>query len=275
LWFNLWFNSHGIWIWICFKIQFCVIELLNYCSLKSRIETSVLIDLELELQPLDCQISVLLDLELELIFPCSQMHSPPHINVIKLFNWASYDCCHSADICKWWLATIPTLNPINLPKWLHLSKNNSQLCYVMSELCSHIGKYLDFLKKELVATWVLVRPDRGIAMGRLPANWLSHAQVYPAIPALAINDGWNAQLLFSTLENIVLTPCAYGTTYAVSRVSIFQFNFGKNIPPMNFYLSLPFGRLVCGRKVQSLWDITRQKVRCSLGAHLKYRNHWC
>jgi len=59
----------------------------------------------------------------------------------------------------------------------------------MSELCSHIGNYLDFFFKTLVATWVLVQPDRGIAMGSLPANRLSHAQVYPAIPALTINDG--------------------------------------------------------------------------------------
>jgi hypothetical protein len=66
------------------KINFCVIGLPNYCSLRSR--TSVFIDLELELQPLDSQINVFLDMELELVFPCNQMHSPPHINVAKLFN---------------------------------------------------------------------------------------------------------------------------------------------------------------------------------------------
>ncbi len=68
------------------KINFCVIGLPNYCSLRSRTRTSVFIDLELELQPLDSQINVFLDLELELVFPCNQMHFPPHINVAKLFN---------------------------------------------------------------------------------------------------------------------------------------------------------------------------------------------
>jgi hypothetical protein len=82
------------------KINFCEIGLPNYCSFKSRTRTSAFIDLELELQPLDSQINVFLDLELELIFPCNQMHSHPHINVAKLFNWASYDCRHLAKICK-------------------------------------------------------------------------------------------------------------------------------------------------------------------------------
>jgi hypothetical protein len=47
----------------------------------------------------------------------------------------------------------------------------------------------------------------------------------------------------------------------------FNSTLEKYSPPMNCYLSLPFGRLVSGRKVQSLRDITRQQVRCSLGAH--------
>ncbi len=138
--------SHGIWISICFRIQFCIIELLNYCSLRSRTETSVLIDLELELQPLDYQISVLLDLELELIFPRSQMHSPAHINVAKLFNWASYDCCHSADICKWWLSTIATLNPINSPKWLHLSKKIATFAILCLSCVAPLATTWTFLK---------------------------------------------------------------------------------------------------------------------------------
>jgi hypothetical protein len=84
-----------------FQIQFCVIELLNYYYIRSIIGTSVFKDPKLELQPLDCQINVLLDLKLELIFLGSQMHSPLHINVAKLFNWVSYDCHNSVNICKW------------------------------------------------------------------------------------------------------------------------------------------------------------------------------
>jgi hypothetical protein len=109
--------------------------ILDFGFVKLNYWIIVLLDPKLELQPLDYQISVLLDLELKLVFPCTQMHSPLHINFTKLLNSASYDCHHYVDICKWWLTTIATLNLINLPKWLHLirkKKNPPLLFYVQA-----------------------------------------------------------------------------------------------------------------------------------------------
>jgi hypothetical protein len=75
-------------------------SVLDFSFVKLDYQIIVLLDPKLELQPLNCQISVFLDLELELVFPCSQMHSPPHIYFTKLFNWVSYDCHHYVGICK-------------------------------------------------------------------------------------------------------------------------------------------------------------------------------
>jgi hypothetical protein len=119
--------------------------------------------------------------------------------------------------------------------------------------------------------WVLVQPDRGIAMDRLTCQLIvtcrglyCHTRSY--------NQWWLkcTASVFDFGEYCSDSPCAYGTTYAVSRVSILQFNFGKIFPPWTSTCPLPFGRLVCGRKVQSLRNITRQQGGCSLGAHLKY-----
>jgi hypothetical protein len=69
------------------KINFCVIGLPNYCSLRSKTRTSAFIDLELELQPLHSQINVFLDLELELIFPSNQNAFP-----------SSHKCCQIVQL---------------------------------------------------------------------------------------------------------------------------------------------------------------------------------
>jgi hypothetical protein len=118
---------------------------------ESRIRTNVFIDPKLELQPLDYQISVFLDMELELVFPYSQMHSPPHINVAKLFNWVSYDCLHSANICKWWLATIVTLNPINSPKWFHLKQNLTTFVILCLNCVATLATIWTLIKKHWFA----------------------------------------------------------------------------------------------------------------------------
>jgi hypothetical protein len=160
------------------------------------------------------------------------MHSPPHINVAKLFNWASYDCCHFADICKWWLSTIATLNPINSPKWLHLSKKIATFAILCLSCVAPLATTWTFKKRTLVAVWLLVQPDRGIAMDRLTCQLIvtcwglyCHTRSY--------NQWWLkcTASVFDFGEYCSDSPCAYGTTYAVSRVSIFQFNFGKIFPP--------------------------------------------
>ncbi len=116
----------------------------------------VLLDPKLELQPLDYQISVFLNLKLKLVFPCSQMHSPPHIYVAKLFDWASYDYHHFANILQVMICHHSHFKPNNSPKWFHLDKKRkNHLCYFMYEMCNHIGNYLDFFFKTLVMTLVL------------------------------------------------------------------------------------------------------------------------